>query len=114
VAFYGNKFTEADLSATRMTALNLWTFAYCPNLETVKLPKTLTAIGDEVFSGDRALKTLVVEAVMPPSLHKDAFKGISSLAAVYVPDASVAAYQAAANWSAYAGAIKGLSQWTGK
>jgi len=55
-----------------------------------------------------------VEAVTPPSLHKDAFKGVSTLAAIYVPDASVAAYQAAVNWSVYAGVIKPLSAWTGK
>jgi len=72
------------------------------------------------------MKSLVVKAVKPPRLvvyvggndipveSKLAFKGAHADFAVYVPDASVATYQEAANWSTYAGIIKPLSAWAGK
>jgi hypothetical protein len=109
--FYDNAFTEIDLSATQIKTINDWAFMDCTALETVKFPATLETVRDEAFK-NTGLETLVVYAAAPPQITGARIP--AGLAAVYVPDGSVAAYQAAANWSAYAGIIKGLSAWTGK
>jgi hypothetical protein len=84
-------------------------FRKCQNLTTVVLPETLTQIGDYAFSSCPNLSVVVCKSVTPPSLLSG-FPWSSTPFVVYVPDASVADYHAATNWSTYASRIKGISQ----
>lgn len=84
-------------------------FRNCQNLTTVVLPETLTEIGDYAFSSCPNLSVVVCKSVTPPSLLSG-FPWSSTPFVVYVPDASVADYHAATNWSSYTSRIKGISQ----
>lgn len=81
-------------------------FHGCTNLTEVKLPATLTSIGQYTFKDCSNLSFITIEATTPPSLGANAFYGTNSTFKIYVPysdDHSIlAAYQAATNWSAYA------------
>lgn len=71
----------------------------------------VTKIGDSTFSGCTSLKTIVLKTVTPPELV--ATTAIpSTIEAIYVPDESITAYQEAANWTAYSGKFKPLSEYT--
>jgi hypothetical protein len=85
-------------------------FARCPNLTEVILPDTLETIGAYAFYSCTALQSVIIEAVVPPSLHATAFDNTNSTFVIYVPDASVEAYRGASGWSAYADRIKGIGE----
>lgn len=89
-------------------------FKNCTKLAEATLPQTVTTIQRQAFYGCTALQTLICEATTPPALSNvDAFTNTpiaSEEGYIYVPDASVAAYQAATNWSTYASRIKPISQ----
>ena len=71
----------------------------------------VTTIADSAFSGCTSLKTIVLKTVTPPELV--ATNAIpSTIASIYVPDESITAYQEAANWTAYSGKFKPLSEYT--
>lgn len=88
-------------------------FAYIESLDYVRLPNTLTSIGDYAFYGDTGLECIVSDATTPPSLSSSALQLCGENFLIYVPDASVEAYKVATNWSGYASRIKGLSEKAG-
>lgn len=78
-------------------------------LECLLLGEGLKNIGTYTFWQMTAnLTAFICKAVTPPTLGGS--NNMSFCSAIYVPDASVADYQAATNWSAYASIIKGISQ----
>lgn len=76
------------------------TFAQCKNLSFARMPSTLATIGRFTFYNCISLKTLIMESVTPPTMS-DArtLSGTHADLAIYVPDASVETYKAAANWN---------------
>ena len=46
---------ELDLSNSKLTSIPEGAFAYCKNLKTIKLPSTITSIGDEAFYNCQSL-----------------------------------------------------------
>ena len=93
-----------------LTTLNNNCFQGCRGLTTITLPSTITTYGSGVFFGCLALKEVIVEAVTPPTAGTNLFQSCTALTAIYVPDASVSAYQSASGWSTYASIIKGISE----
>ena len=85
-------------------------------LEFVRLPMSLETLGAYTFATFQgsSLKTIVCEAITPPTLGTAALGGSTTnntIEAIYVPDASVEAYKTATNWNAYASQIKPLSEY---
>ena len=76
----------------------------------ITLPKTITTYGTGVFFSCRSLQEVIMEAATPPTIGTNMFLSCIVLAAIYVPDASVATYKAANNWNTYASIIKGISE----
>ena len=68
-------------------------------LTSVTIPSSVTSIGDRVFAACNSLSAVLVGATTPPALGENVFD--STLATFYVPSASLTAYKAATNWSAY-------------
>lgn len=89
-------------------------FRECPNLEEVHLPASMTSLGIDGCYICRKLKLVICEAVTPPTMaNKDVFGSSNANLVIYVPDESVEAYKAAANWNTYAEKIKGISEYQG-
>ena len=103
---------EITLPAS-LTSIGGSTFYGCTSLAEITLPASLTSIGSYAFYGCSALQYIRIEATTPPTLaSKNAIP--STIGAIYVPDESVAAYQAATNWSSFASKIKGISEMPAK
>ena len=75
----------------------------------VDIPENVTSIGSYAFYGCKSLQYIRIEATTPPTLSSTTAIP-STIGAIYVPDESVAAYQAATNWSSFASKIKGISE----
>ena len=81
-------------------------FQYCRALAQVTIGPNCTLVGVFAFDGCLNLLEFVCEATTPPALSSvDAFADYDPRMLVKVPAASVAAYQAATNWSAFAARI---------
>lgn len=79
-----------------------------PSLLTIDFPSTITSIGDSLLFKTN-LTTWIIRATTPPTLAGTSSYGVNSSFKIYVPDASVAAYKAATNWSTWASHIVALS-----
>lgn len=80
-------------------------------IETITIPSSVTSIGIQSFQQCISLAEIIMEATTPPTLaNVNGFYGCTALTAIYVPDASVSAYQSASGWSTYASIIKPISQ----
>ena len=100
--------TEISLPAG-LTSIENGVFYQCTSLAEISLPAGVTSIGNSVFLQCSSLQYIRIEATIPPALAStNAIP--STIGAIYVPDASVSAYQAATNWSTFASKIKGISE----
>lgn len=91
-----------------LTSIGNYAFYGCTSLPEITLPAGVTNIGFSAFQGCSSLQYIRIEATTPPTLASKAIP--STIGAIYVPDESVAAYQAATNWSSFASKIKGISE----
>ena len=82
-------------------------FYNCTSLTSVTLGNSVTSIDYTAFYGCTSLAQFTIKAVAPPTLSSNVFGNTSSALSIYVPCQSVAAYQAATNWSGYSSRIVG-------
>lgn len=118
-AFFGTPISKIKLpSVETMAAASNYDgiFSQCPNLVLVDIGENCTSIGSNSFgrfigsTGNDI--TIIVRAVTPPSLGGTFFYSSNiSVAAIYVPNASVNEYKAATNWATYEDKIKSLSEY---
>lgn len=80
----------------------------CTALATVTIPSQITGINYRAFAGCTSLREMIVLATNPPGLGGASIP--TTVTDIYVPDASVSAYQSATNWTTYASKIKGISE----
>lgn len=118
-----------SLTANHLKTIEQQGFMGCSSLVKVKLP-AIVSYGNNTFANMTSLEVLdlgenltsVVAGSNAPSITKYIFRAttpprligasyINSTADIYVPDASVEDYKAAANWSSHASQIKGLSEY---
>lgn len=118
-AFFGTGITRIEslgsvttLGATSGNIESNGVFGQCKSLSFVELPNTIATIGAGCFYKCTSLRTVICKATTPPTLVYNSFDNSHSDLAIYVPDASVTAYQEATNWSSYADRIKPLSEYT--
>ena len=86
-------------------------FYYCQGLHgSMTFPSSMTLIGSQCFNGDRSLYEWHFTATTPPTLsNTNAFSNMTDFGGkkIYVPAASLSAYQSATNWSTYASYMVG-------
>jgi hypothetical protein len=88
------------------------TFEDMTALEKVTISDKVTAIRESAFSGCTAIRTVVSRNTTPPTTD-DPFSNETYLEGLlYVPDASIEAYQAAAGWKNF-WEVKPLSEYNG-
>lgn len=94
---------------TSLITLGYQAFASCYNLTSpLVFPATLTLFGNSSVNNCTSLTSITCLATTPPTLNNnDVFTG-TPLTAIYVPSASVSAYQSADKWSRYANIIQAI------
>ena len=99
---------QQDFSLSRNTIPNGVTsigdraFCYCPNLESIIIPGSVTSIGPRAFADCERLSTVVCYAENVPTTSTDVFEYTNiGNATLYVPEGSIAAYQAAEPWDGF-------------
>ena len=71
-------------------------------------PNTITSFGANSCSNWTGCNEIIVRAATPPTITPNTFNSLKSTCIFKVPIASVSAYQAAANWSAFAARIQAI------
>lgn len=71
-------------------------FGYFPNMQYLEIPENVTTMGTDIFCESNNLKTLKMNAVVPPMVGS--FSGTDKRK-VYVPDGSLHAYRLASPWN---------------
>ena len=105
------KLVEIPPLAEGMTTISTWAFMGCTSLTSVDLPSSIVQINNQAFFACPNLSYIIVRATTPPTLQNTSAIP-KTIGSIYVPDASVSAYQAANNWSIFAAKIKPLSELT--
>ena len=93
-----------------VTNIGNYAFNGCLNLASISIPSSVTSIGKSAFYSCTKLASATVEATTPPTLGTNAFSLTDDDFVIYVPAASVSAYQSATNWSMYASKIQAIPQ----
>ena len=86
-----------------VTSIGYRVFYNCYALENVVIPASVTSIGDGSFYNCNALKSVTCLATTPPTLGGSSvfLSSTCSSAMLFVPKASLGAYQAADNWKRF-------------
>ena len=79
----------------------------CISLTNVTIPADVTGIGANAFTYCYGVTEYHLLPTSPPSIQSNSFAGIKPQCVIYVPSASLSAYQTATNWSAYASQMQG-------
>lgn len=84
-----------------ITSIDFSTFYDCSSLKSLILPSGMTSIGGDAFKACHNLTEIVCKATTPPSISSSTFSNVSREAFVYVPQASISAYESAEYWSEF-------------
>lgn len=76
-------------------------------ITSVTIGASVNTIYAQAFKGSSNLTTVTVKALTPPTLYGDTFVN-TSLAHIYVPSGSVAAYKAKSGWSDFSSIIEAI------
>ena len=86
-----------------VTGVGNTAFWGCTNVKSISLPSTLNVIETDAFHGCSSLQVVICNAITPPTIKPSSFDTSTyNTATLYVPDNSVSAYKAAANWKSFA------------
>ena len=111
--FYGCSSLQSIQLPESLTTIDGSAFNGCSSLKEITIPAGVTKINGGAFNSCSSLQYIRIEATTPPTLASTSAIP-STIGAIYVPDESVTAYQAATNWSSFASKIKGISEMPAK
>ena len=80
-----------------VTNIEGWAFYGCSGLTNITIPNSVTNIGSSAFDGCSGLTVITVKATVPP-LAINSFGDINKAIPIYVPLASLLAYENAESW----------------
>ena len=92
---------------SNVTSIGSSAFNYCTSLASITIPSNVTSIGSSAFSSCYGMAEYHILPTTAPTLGASAFASIVSDCVIYVPSASLTAYQAENNWSTYASKMVG-------
>ena len=102
-AFYNCYSLAAVIIPSSVTSIGNSAFYYCYSLAAVIIPNSVTSIGTTAFQSCTGMAEYHFQRTTPPTLAStNSFTSIPADCKIYVPLASLAAYQAATNWATYA------------
>ena len=90
-----------------VTSIEKNTFYNCYSLASMTIPSGVTSIGNSAFYNCYGMAEYHIKPTTPPTLGTTVFNNIQSDCVIYVPSASLTAYQTANSWSTYASYMVG-------
>ena len=91
-----------------ITSVETYMFQTCGSLSSITIPSSVTSIKNNAFLNCYGMAEYHFESTTPPTLANiNAFNNMPSDCIIYVPSASLSAYQSANNWSTYASKMIG-------
>lgn len=115
ITSFGSYLCSNDYNLTNVTlpsnlqTISTYCFRNCFRLTSVTIPSGVTSIGNNSFYSCYGLKEIHMLPTTPPTLGgTSAFNGIPADCIIYVPSASLSAYQSATNWATYASQMVGV------
>lgn len=105
---YGDTALSEVYLSNAVTSIPTTVFYQCTALTKLVIPATVTSIATKAFQGCYCMREYHFKSTTPPTLdNADAFDNMQSDCVIYVPSASLTAYQGATNWSTYASQMVG-------
>ena len=106
---FNNCYAIASVSIpSSVTSIGIGTFSYCYSLASISIPSSVTAIDAQAFNNCYGMAEYHFKPTTTPTLaNTNVFTGIQSDCVMYVPSASLTAYQTANNWSTYSSYMVG-------
>lgn len=99
-------FPITNISLPPITAITEYMMASATILTSIVVPSTVTSIAANAFNGNTGVREYHFKSTTPPTLANDnVFTSIPSDCIIYVPSASLSAYQTA--WATYASKMVG-------
>ena len=108
MAIAGTPITEFTIP-DGVTYIGSHAFQNCTSLTEITIPDSVTTIGYQAFLNCDSLTSVYCKPMTPPAGSPDMFNNNASGRKIYVPMASVEAYESAPGWSDYADAIEGYN-----
>lgn len=102
-----NQYTNLTDVILPDTVTTIGNCSQCYSLEKLVIPASVTTIASGGLSNNTAMKEYHFLPTTPPSISSNTFSNIPSNCVIYVPTASLSAYQTATNWSTYASYMVG-------
>lgn len=84
-----------------VTSIGEKAFFYCSGLNMLTMGSSVTRIENQAFDYCSNLMSITCMATVPPTAGTNAFRGVPTNATVFVPCASLGAYQSANGWSSF-------------
>ena len=81
-----------------VTTISGNTFSRCTGLTSITIPNSVTSIGESAFADCTGLTSITCQATTPHIIDETTFDKVDKTIPVYVPEGSVADYQAAIGW----------------
>lgn len=107
MAFYNCRALASLSLSENLTFIGAYAFRGCSSLTSITIPSSVTNIGTWAFYYCSRLTAITCLATTPPTLGTEVFRNTNNCP-IYVPAASVSAYQSASGWSSYASRIQAI------
>ncbi len=106
-AFYNCSSLTSVTIPNSVTEIRRYAFYGCTSLKSVTIGNSVTSIGYYAFYNCSSLKEVYCKPTTPPAGDSNMFGSNASGRKIYVPRASVNAYESASYWSNYSNSIYG-------
>ena len=96
-----------------VTSIGYSAFAFCSSLKSINIPEGVTSIERYTFYGCSGLTTITCESTTPLTISNTTFGNVDKSIPLYVPQESIATYQAADGWKEFTnivGIVAGIEE----
>lgn len=107
-AFANNTKALSIKTGDTVSAISDYAFYSAAACKDLEIGSSVTSCGAQSFALFTSCDQITCKAVSPPTIQANTFASLKSTCIIKVPAASVAAYQAAPNWSAFAARIQAI------